>query len=493
MPLDITNIVNVSIVDVPAGLAEVNVNNLLLLTTDTPSNVDVYRTYLNAADVGTDYGTGSETYTLASAVFAQSPNILTGNGSLVVAPMVSAVSATAGNFVTANISTNLTALTAVSNGDIKILLNGNAINLVNLNFTACNTLADIAAILQRSLPNIVVSATTTQITFASKKVGSTSAVIVEAPTTGSGTDLSTSGLLNTAGGTATSGANSSGETIVDAINRLNGVAPFTPFFTNLQIEDAVAVTTATAIQGLVKYIWVHSWSDTNDLAGVITTINSALNTKTKTLLYTPDLSDAITFRAAYSGKTFSVNFDGVNTFSTTQLKTLNGIAVDNGITQSVYNTCHAVGADTYDNFGIPAITVTKYGTTGLFIDQVYGQLWLTFALQVNVFNAFATTVVGIRQTQTGLNQLISAINNTMSQGVTVGYIGVGLAWNSSSTFGNLNNFLSAIFTTGYYIYANSIVTQPQVDRAARQAPLIQIAYKEAGFINTATILGLVEA
>jgi hypothetical protein len=240
-------------------------------------------------------------------------------------------------------------------------------------------------------------------------------------------------------------------------------------------------------------IWIHSWASISDLNGIINDIGEAGNTKTKCLLYTTNLDLAIIFRAAYASKSCSVNFNGVNTFSTTQLKTLNGLAVDNGITQSVYNVAHQVGADTYDNFGIPAITTTKFGTTGKFFDQVYGQLWIKFALQVNVFNAIATSIVGLRQTPEGQNAEVAAINSVLARGVSVGYIGVGLNWNSSNVFGNPDNLRSSIFSAGYYIYPNPIATQPQPERDARQAPLVQIAYKEAGFINTATIIGLVEA
>ena len=92
--IPIQNFVQVNIRQTPTLLSEINANNLLLITTETPSNIDTYRTYLNARQVGLDYGTNSETYALASVIFSQSPNILTGNGKLIVAPYTSATSAT---------------------------------------------------------------------------------------------------------------------------------------------------------------------------------------------------------------------------------------------------------------------------------------------------------------------------------------------------------------------------------------------------------------
>lgn len=49
-----------------------------------------YNIYNNAVSVGADFGTGTETYQLALEVFAQSPNILSGGGYLVIYPMSSA-------------------------------------------------------------------------------------------------------------------------------------------------------------------------------------------------------------------------------------------------------------------------------------------------------------------------------------------------------------------------------------------------------------------
>lgn len=489
MTLDITNIVEVSIVDVPSGLSEVNVNNVLLLTNETPDNIDQFRTYINARDVGTDYGTDSQTYALANTVFSQSPNIRTGNGSLTIAPLVGSVSATSGDFVTASISANLAAIIAVNNGDLKVVLNGSNISLTALNFVGCTTLANVATILQRKLPDVIVTASSTALTFTSKKVGTESTVVVEVLSGGSGTNLAASGFFNTAAGSSNDGDDSSGETIAAALIRLGTSFSYTPFFTNLQIEDDVALATAAAVQPLYK-IWIHSWSSSTDLAGIINSIGAAGYTRTKCLLYTTSISLATTFRAAYVSRSCSVNFDGVNTFASTYLKTLVGLPTDTGITQTIFNSSKAVGADTYDDFGIPGVSVTKFGTTGLFFDQVYGQLWLQFELTIAIFNSIAT---GIRQTPEGQASEVAAINSIMSQGVTTGYIGVGLQWNSSEIFGNANNLRSSVFAAGYYIFPNSIVTQPEPDRAARIAPLVQIAYKEAGFIFTATVIGLVEA
>lgn len=493
--ISIQNFVNVTIRQTPSLLGEINPNNLLLITTETPSNIDEYRTYLNARQVALDYGTNSETYALASVIFSQSPNILTGNGRLIIAPFSSespAVSATRGNFVTADLDANLNALKAVDDGDLKVTINGGTpINLTNINLTGCSTIADVATILQRRLPDLTVTEANGVITFTSKKVGSTSAVTLAAVSGGTGTDLTASGLLNVAGGTANTGANSSGETIVDAYTRLSAQVQFTPFVTNKLVEDSVAIATSNSVEATDK-IWFNVWSDSKDLDGVISTIKAS-NQRTIACFYTI-VADAQKFMVADPATLCSVNFTGNNTFlnANTQLRTLNIVPVDSGITQAIFDKAAAKGAIIYANVGgLSCIVNNRYGDSGQFQDQVYGRQALVYALTTGDFNALRSGA--IQQTPQGLDKLISATNSVMSRFVRAGYIGTGLNWNSPITFGNEQDFRDSIFSVGYYIYTDSIANQLQSERENRDAPLQQVAYKEAGFIYRASIDVLVEA
>jgi hypothetical protein len=89
--LDIANVVTITVASPPVGLSSYQLNNLLILTKDTPlvSLTPGYGVYLTPAAVATDFGTGSETYAQAVAIFSQQPNLLTGGGQLIVAPMAS--------------------------------------------------------------------------------------------------------------------------------------------------------------------------------------------------------------------------------------------------------------------------------------------------------------------------------------------------------------------------------------------------------------------
>lgn len=88
--VDISNVINTSISQAPAGLEGYNVNSFLYLSAVQPVskwNTETYRIYKAATDVGKDFGTDSSTYKDAVMIFSQKPNLLAGNGYLVIAPL----------------------------------------------------------------------------------------------------------------------------------------------------------------------------------------------------------------------------------------------------------------------------------------------------------------------------------------------------------------------------------------------------------------------
>lgn len=87
--LDITNVITISLSAAQTGLGEYNVNNLAIFSAETPaaSFGDLgYKIYKAPKEVGVDFGTTSTTYKMALSVFSQTPNILNGDGYLVIIP-----------------------------------------------------------------------------------------------------------------------------------------------------------------------------------------------------------------------------------------------------------------------------------------------------------------------------------------------------------------------------------------------------------------------
>ena len=97
--LPITTVVTVTVETPQAGLSNPQVNNLCILTKEVPINpvpAAGFFIYQNSTEVGVDWGTASETYAQAVNVFAQRPNILTGEGQLVVYQMQASDTLTSG-------------------------------------------------------------------------------------------------------------------------------------------------------------------------------------------------------------------------------------------------------------------------------------------------------------------------------------------------------------------------------------------------------------
>lgn len=368
--IPITTIVNISVAQPPAGLADYAINNLALFTKEVP-NVGVpsvgYFIYRDPLSVADDWGSGSEAYAMANAVFSQEPNILAGQGALIIVPM--------------------------AGGD-----------------TLSSTLVSSAA------------------------------------------KIFYGGVI------------------------YGGYAP----------NDAELLAAATAFTAAKKLIFISQYLLTAlDGGGVFQVIQAAKEIYARGLLYTVGASEARLFAAAYAGRAMSTDFNGSNTTLTMNLKDLVGITPDPGITGTTYNTCETIGVDTYCYIGpLPKVTSTGGNT---YFDQVYGTLWITFAMQVALFNALATTFTKIPQTEPGMDILRNAAIDVLNRAILNGWAAPG-AWNSPTTFGDPTTLRRNVLEKGFYVYSLPVNLQSQTQREARIAPLIQIALKLAGAIQKANMI-----
>lgn len=372
-PIDISNVVTISVSQAPAGLSDFQVNNLLILTKEiavvSPGDFGVY---LNPTDVGTDWGTSSEVYAMANLIFSQQPNIITGGGSLIIANQGSSET--------------------------------------------------LAAAIARLEPLVFFG-----------------------------------GVL------------------------WAGYAP-----TEEQIYDAAEV-----VQPLRKMMFASSYLVSNvEAGGLFVAVSEASLTYTRCLLYTVSAQAARYMAAAYAGRAMSTDFSGSLTTATMHMKELVGVLPDPNITQTILNECKTAGADVYINIGGLAKVFCTGGNT--YFDSVYNLTWLVFALQVAGFNAIATTSTKLPQTETGMAVLRGAYLNVLTQAVVNGYSAPG-TWNGAIPFGSPAVFARNVAQLGFYLYSAPVSTQSQADRLARKAPLVQIAVKEAGAIQSSSVIVNVQA
>jgi len=339
--------------------------------TSTPTIVigSGFNIYVDAADVGTDWGTSSETYNQAVAIFSQSPNITTGGGQLIIYAMNSGDT----------LSTAMVALLG------QLYVGG----VVWAGYAPINT-------------EILAAATAIQAQVPPVMLGVSSYLL---------SDLYASG------------------------------------------------------------------------PGIFYSIQSASLKQSRGLLYTVSNAQAARIAmAAYMSRLQGTNFNGALTTATMNLKQLTGIAPDPNINTTILAQCQIVGADVYAIVGNNLPEVLSTGGND-YSDNVFNLEWLVGALQVGLFNGLATTPTKIPQTEQGMSILKNAIIQVLTQAVTNGFVAPG-TWNGAIPFGDPTTFLQNITQQGWYILSQPISQQNQTARQSRQAPIIQIAVKYAGAIQT---------
>jgi hypothetical protein len=479
MQLPLSNIINISVLEAQAGVGDYNTSNLAVFTDETPANTfgtDGFKQYIDPTDVATDFGTSSKTYQMALSVFSQQPNILAGSGQLVVILLGHATGQLAFSGVSAS-------------GTFKVNFLGNASAAINWNDTASMIQTKLRAV--AGLEGAVVTGS----------IASQTVTVVLGGVYGAAPALTiTNNTLQTsapAAVTVTPTVTVAGETLAAAITRTKDLVQYfgvTVTETADTIGQTDVLAAAAVLQALVKIGFFVSAVDTTlDEGGLLDLLRTG-NLDHSRGLYYGDSSDvglpAMLMAAAYAGRALSVNFSGSNTTSTMNLKDLATIQPDPSMTQTIYNKAEDAGVDIYASMqGVPKVIC--FGANKFF-DQVYNLLAFVGGLQVAGFNFLAEASTKIPQTENGMDGLKGAYRNVCEQYVTNQYIAPG-AWTSPTVFGNPADLIANIAQRGYYIFSIPVGQQSQTARAARQAPLIQIAIKEAGAIQSSDVIVSVNA
>jgi hypothetical protein len=475
--LPLTNVITISVSQAQTGVGNYNTSNLAIFTDDVAAasfGTAGFASYLSPTQVGIDFGTTSKTFAMANAVFSQQPNILTGGGQLVIILLHAAVQTLAFSGVAAS-------------GVFVLNYSGNPTVNINWNDTAAQIQAKLQAV--AGLGQVTVTGS----------IASQSLVVTMSGVYGAAALLSVTGdTLQTSGAvavTVTPTTTTAGETIGAAITRTAGLVQYFGILAN-EALDVIGQTdllvAAAVIQPLNKigFFVSHVQADIAP-GGMIDLIRTGTFTQTRGLYYgdTNDLND-IVFMASYAGRALSTNFSGSNTTQTMHLKALPGVQPDPTMTQTILNAALLAGADTYISLqGVSSVFCSGANT---FFDRVYNLQWFVGALQVAGFNYLATASTKVPQTEAGMDGLKGAYRTVCEQGITNQYGAPG-QWNSSTVFGNPADLIANVAQRGYYIYSTPIAQQSQTNRVARQAPLAQIAFKEAGAIQSSTVIVNVNA
>lgn len=279
----------------------------------------------------------------------------------------------------------------------------------------------------------------------------------------------------------------SSETLDAAVTRTKDLVQYFGLMSTTIESQADMLAAAAVVQALNKIaFFVQRSSGSIAPGGSLDMLTTGDFTQSRGLYYgaATDIV-ALVYQATYAGRALSVNFSGSNTTITMHLKDLPGVQPDPAITQTLLNQAITAGADTYPS--LQGVAKTFCSGANSFYDQVYNSQWFSGALQVAGFNYLAAATTKIPQTESGMDGLKGAYRTVCEQGITNQYGAPGL-WTSPTTFGNQADLFANIAQRGYYIFSSPISQQLQVDRAARKAPLVQIAFKEAGAIHSSNVI-----
>jgi len=473
--------INVSLSALPQGLAEFNKNSIAIFTNEPAGFIDLYKAYITPVPVATDFGSDSLTNKMANALFKPVPNFRTGGGMLYIFPF-KGTDATYGNFITADLTNNLSNFQNLENGALSITINGTTQIVTGIDFSNVQSIADIAQVLQNLNLDINVVANAGTIEFTSKLAGASSNILINTISEADVIDISSATYLDATNGLSTAGINSSGETLADVVPTALEQVYFGGVLTTQITDNDTRLANANAIQAL-DCVYYDSIQSMKNISNIGSTIKSAGLGKTRTLAYSNDNNkEAI---ATYASIAKSVNYKGSNTANTMNLKTLTGIVGDTGLSDTYLLNAQANGVDVYGNTG--GLSVVYSNDNNGYTDDIENQLWLKKALEVAGFNYLRQTNTKIPQTESGMTGLKNAYAQVCEQAIRNGVIGAG-AWNGSIPFGDSEDFVRNISERGYYIYSIPVALQDQTEREARKAPLIQIALKFSGAFHFSDVI-----
>lgn len=473
-----SNIIQVTLQGTPQGLAVPNINTVALISNEQPVwfGSQDYAIYKDPNTVAQDFGSSSLAAQIANAFFAQNPNPVATQGYLAIIPRLQSVP------VAATIQIQDVNYLAAATG-----ASGNSITVEYT--TGATPGEEIVSVTSNAITVQIASGATTADQIVAAILASTDAsALVTATVYGVGSNRQTAPVspTNLAGGTS-SGTEPVQATMVRTANEVYYFGTLLDF-----IPTSLFTTLPAYISGQDKMLFVAS----NDKAaiqagGILAEFAARTQNNCRGLYYNDGISqDTVNFAAAYAARGLSTDFNGSLTAFTINMKQLVNFTPDTTLTQTDLNTCQATGIDVYPPFGFQGLTATgnlyTSGANGFF-DQVYNQFWLKFALQVAGFDYLAQTSTKIPQTETGMDGLKNAYRSVLTQAVTNGVMAPG-SWTSPVVFGTVANLYSSVAAIGYYVYSQPVTQQNQAVRAARIAPLVQIAAKMAGAIQTSAVI-----
>ena len=376
----------------------------------------------------------------------------------------------------------------ITNGAFKVTVDaGVEQSVTGLTFAAATTMAQVAAVVQGGLTGCAVTwdAYNQRFVFTSASTGAASTVSFL--TTGaSGTNIAP--LLK---GTALLGAYAANGLVAETAVQVATLFDinFGQHWYGLIIPEgltadhqAVAAYVEAASN---KHLYGVTTQDANSLVTANTShigyLLKAANYNKSVVQYSSASAYAV---ASLLARILTTNYSANRSVITLMYKQEPGVTAEN-LNSTQANALQASNINVFVAYNNNT-SIIQNGTvaSGNFVDTVAGTDWLALTLQTAVYNLLYTSTSKIPQTDAGVNILQSVVEGVLFQGVNNGLLAPG-TWNQAG----IGNLLQGDFLPkGYYVYAVPMSQQSAADRAARKAPVMQVAAKLAGAVHTADII-----
>lgn len=459
MELSISNVVNISVSQAGMGLGSYNTSNIAIYSREAYQESfgdEGFKIYRSPEGVGKDFGTGSNTYKMAVAIFSQQPSILANGGYLVVIASSEEVTVSVGE--------------GAESGDYKLNIGEGSI-LVSHD----STIEDIRDLIEAVDPSISIDGDASEYVLKTSKLGK---LVIS---------ISDNTLVDSASATVDVDGALVHESPLETFLKSKSVVQYVGILTSFIPLEEEALELAVAVQGDKKIYGYasHHVSEFDADNGIFKKILDQGLNKTRAFFHGPTEVDALVMASAYLSRAMSTIYAGSNTTITMHLKDLAGVSPNPAMDETILQKAKDYGVDVYCSIqGVP-----KVFTSGAnkFFDQVHNLIWFVGALEVEMFNLLAQNSTKIAQTEDGVSLMKSVVREVCEQAVTNGYASAG-RWTRPETFGNQKDFFDNISQRGYYIYSQPVAQQLPSDRQARKAPVIQLALKEAGAIHDSTLI-----
>lgn len=463
-----------------------------LILGSTPNVIDLNerkRFYTTLDGVAQDFGTTAPEYLAALLYFSQDPQ----PAALYVGRW--AQSATAGLLRGAVLSSAqqlLTNFTTVTNGAIRITIDGTQRDITGINLSGALNLNGVANLVQTAIAAVVPGVTVLwdsvqkRFTVTSSTTGPSSSVSYGG-TPPSGTNLSP--LMHLTSVDASPPViGSTAETLVACIAALADqgsewysvqVATATP------PTDAEHIAAASLIEGLSQSR-LYGVTITN--ANVLDSTTSAdLASQLKTLglkrtfsqfsTKTPYAAESLFARAS------TVDFEASRTTITLAYKQEPGVQAEL-ITESQFQTLLTKNTNVFTRVNNDtAIVFPGKMANGDYFDERHGADWLQNRIQTDVYNLLYETPTKVPQTDAGMTLIRNVIKAACAVAVENGFLAPGV-W-TGPPIGPVNT--GDTLPAGYYVHAPAVASQSDADRAARKSVPFQVLAKLAGAVHLITV------